>query len=80
MNKSKSNVVLPLVAGMSIVVPKPKLKFKAVDNITIIGEKDISLTELFKLYVELERYLKKIPEIIINGNGIIIGLKGKDKL
>ena len=58
-----------------IVIPKPKLKFEGLDNISIIGENDIPLSELFELHLKLENYLKSRPEAIINERGSIVGYK-----
>jgi hypothetical protein len=71
----QGNGVLPCVSGSSIVIPKPKLKFEALDNISIIGENDIPLSELFELHLKLENYLKSRPESIINVDGKIVGFK-----
>ena len=71
----QGNGVLPYVGGSSIVIPKPKLKFEGLDNISIIGENDIPISELFDLYLKLENYLKSRPEAIINESGLIIGFK-----
>ena len=71
----QGNGVLPCVSGSSIQIPKPKLKFEGLDNISIIGENDIPLSELFELHLKLENYLKSRPEAIINESGIIVGCK-----
>jgi len=71
----QGNGVLPCVSGSSIVIPKPKLKFEGLDNISIVGEKDIPLSELFELHLKLENYLKSRPEAIINESGLIVGFK-----
>ena len=63
------------VSGSSIKIPKPSLKFEGLDNISIIGEKDIPLSELFELHLKLESYLKSRPETIINCDGVIVGFK-----
>ena len=63
------------VSGSSIKIPKPSLKFEGLDNISIIGEKDIPLSELFELHLKLENYLKSRPETIINCDGVIVGFK-----
>jgi hypothetical protein len=62
------------VSGSSIVIPKPKLRFEGLDNISIIGENDIPLSELFELHLKLENYLKSRPETIVN-EGKIVGFK-----
>jgi len=71
----QGNEVLPCVSGSSIVIPKPKLKFEGLDNLSIIGENDIPLSELFELHLKLENYLKSRPEAIINESGSIVGFK-----
>ena len=71
----QGNGVLPYVSGTSIVIPKPKIKFEGLDNISIIGENDIPLSELFELHLKLENYLKSRPEAIINKSGSIVGFK-----
>ena len=73
--ETQGNGVLPCVGGSSIVIPKTKLKFEGLDNISIIGEKDIPLSELFELHLKLENYLKSRPETIINCDGGIVGFK-----
>ena len=65
----------PPVSGSSIVIPKPKLKFEGLDNLSIIGENNIPLSELFELHLKLENYLKSRPEAIINERGSIVGFK-----
>lgn len=74
-DNQQGNGVLPCVSGSSIVVPKPKLKFEGLDNISIVGEKDMPLSELFELHLKLENYLKSRPEAIINESGLIVGFK-----
>ena len=66
---------IPAVSGCSIKIPKPTLKFEGLDNISIVGEKDILLSELFELHLKLEKYLKSRPEAIINESGLIVGFK-----
>jgi len=73
--KQEGNGALPCVSGSSIVIPKPKLKFEGLDNISIIGENNIPLSELFELYLKLENYLKLRPEAIVNESGSIVGFK-----
>ena len=63
------------VSGSSIVIPKPKLKFEGLENLSIIGENHIPLSELFELHLKLENYLKSRPESIINERGSIVGFK-----
>jgi len=63
------------VCGSSILIPKPKLKFEGLDNISIVGENDILLSELFELHIKLENYLKSRPESIVNVDGKIVGFK-----
>jgi hypothetical protein len=74
-DNQQGNGVLPFVSGSSIVIPKPKLKFEGLDNISIIGENNILLSELFELHLKLENYLKSRPESIINESGSIVGFK-----
>jgi hypothetical protein len=74
LNNQQGNGVLPCVSGSSIVIPKPKLKFEGLDNLSIIGENDIPLSELFELHLKLENYLKSRPESIVN-EGKIVGFK-----
>jgi len=71
----QGNGFLPCVSGSSIVIPKPKLKFEGLDNLSIIGENDIPLSELFEIHLKLENYLKSRPETIINESGSIVGFK-----
>lgn len=71
----KELLILFNVSSSFIKVPKPSLKFEGIDNISIIGEKDIPLSELFELYLKLEDYLKSRPEVILNNKGIIVGFK-----
>jgi len=73
LNNQKGYGVLPCVVDSSIVIPKLKLKFEGLDNITIVGDKDIPLSELFELHLKLENYLKSRPEAILNKNGSIVG-------
>jgi len=61
------------VSGSSIVIPKPKLKFEGLTNISIVGENNIPLSELFKLHIKLENFLKSRPECIVNSDGNIVG-------
>ena len=75
-NKQNSEQLnIPADSGSSIKIPKPSLKFEGLDNISIIGEKDIPLSELFELHLKLENYLKSRPEAIINCDGVIVGFK-----
>ena len=71
----QGNGVLPCVSGSSIVIPIPKLKFEGLDNLSIIGENNIPLSELFELHLKLENYLTSRPESIINADGKIVGFK-----
>ena len=61
------------VSGSSIVIPKPKLKFEGLTNISIVGENNIPLSELFELHLKLENFLKSRPECIVNAYGNIVG-------
>ena len=72
-NKTTSLKELAVVSDNSIVIPKPKLKFEGLDNITIVGENDIPLAELFELHLKLENYLKSRPESIVSADGNIVG-------
>ena len=74
-DNQQGNGVLPCVSGSSIVIPKPKLKFEGLDNIAIVGEKDIPISELFELHLKLENYLKSRHEAIINESGLIVAFK-----
>jgi hypothetical protein len=65
--------VLLGVSGSSIVIPKPKLKFEGIDNISIVSENNIPLSELFELHLKLENFLKSRPESIVNADGNIVG-------
>lgn len=73
--KVKDELEVSRLINNSIVIPKPKLKFQGLDNISIIGENDIPLSELFELHLKLENYLKSKPESIVNVDGKIVGFK-----
>ena len=63
------------VSGSSIQIPKPSLKFEGLDNVSIVGEKDILISELFELHLKLESYLKSRPEALLSDKGSIVGFK-----
>ncbi len=74
-DQHRKQLSLSIVSDNSIIIPKPKLKFEGLDNISIVGEKDIPLSELLELHLKLENYLKSRPEVIINESGLIVGFK-----
>lgn len=63
------------VSGSSISMPKSCLKFEDLDNLSIVSESPIPLSNLFELYLKLENYLKMRHETILNNDGLIIGFK-----
>jgi len=63
------------VSSSSIRMPKPCLKFEGLDNLSIVSENPIPLSDLFELYLKLENYLKTRPETIVNNDGLIVGFK-----
>ena len=63
------------VSGSSIRIPKPCLKFEGLDNLSIVSETPIPLSDLFELHLKLENYLKTRPETIVNNDGLIVGFK-----
>lgn len=66
---------IPVVSGSSIKIPKPCLNFQGLDNLSIVSEKPIPLSDLFELHLKLENYLKTRPETIVNNDGLIVGFK-----
>lgn len=60
------------VNGSSIRMPKPCLKFEGLDNLSIVSENPIPLSDLFELHLKLENYLKTRPETIVNNDGLIV--------
>ena len=63
----------------SVKIPKPTLRFEGLDNISIVGERNIEISELFELHLKLENYLKLTSQAVINNGGSIVGYK-KTKL
>ena len=59
----------------SVKIPKPTLRFEGLDNISIVGERNIEISELFELHLKLENYLKSMPQAAVNDNGSIVGYK-----
>ena len=73
--KNEQQCTIHDVSGSSIRIPKPCLKFEGLDNLSIVSENPIPLSDLFELHLKLENYLKTRPETIVNNDGLIVGFK-----
>ena len=74
-NQESAQLGIGAVSGSSIRMPKPCLKFEGLDNLSIVSENPIPLSDLFELHLKLENYLKTRHETILNNDGLIVGFK-----
>lgn len=78
--KNEQQCTIYDVSGSYIRIPKPRLKFEGLDDISIVSENPIPLADLFELHSKLENYLKTRPETLVNSDGLIVGFKDQPNL